>query len=457
MTEPDVRRSALDELKTRVTDLSAQGLAEAVSRGIRDGAFEPGAELPPVRAVAASLGLARGTVSSAWAALSRAGMIYTDGRHGTKIADGGAATEPVRSRRALQYSARFHYDLSVHLPDPALLPDLGPALGRLAGAPVETHLDGRILPELLDHLRSDWPFGVDHITVADGLMESLQLVVSTLLRFGDRVAVEHPNDPPLLDFLESRGLRLVPIDMDREGPSPASLAAAVKAGVRAVFFQPRAHQPTAISMTRDRATQLTHILRNSDTQIIEVDFLWAIASAPLHTFGQVIPERTIHIRGYAASCGPEVRIAAIGGPADVMDALVLRRLYGQGWTSRLLQRLLFELLTDTAALGRIEMARAEYGRRRRALVAELANRQISVGGTEGKYVWLPVEDEAGALATLTRRRIGVAPGTPFAVRPDLDPHLAVAASLLPVEHAPQIAAALAAAARVNRPARRTRP
>src|SRR4051812_34417422 len=128
----------MNELKSRLAEPTARGLADAVSRGVRDGALEVGATLPPIRKVAAELSMAPATVSSAWALLSRAGVIHTNGRRGTVIAD-RAIPGPARYRRALQYSVQFEFDLSTGLPDPALLPDLRPALGRLhTAAPLRT-------------------------------------------------------------------------------------------------------------------------------------------------------------------------------------------------------------------------------------------------------------------------------------------------------------------------------
>jgi DNA-binding transcriptional MocR family regulator len=436
----------LDELRARLAEPTARGLADAVSRGVRDGALEVGATLPPIRKVAAELGMAPATVSSAWALLSRAGVIHTNGRRGTVIAD-RAIPGPARYRRALQYSVQFQFDLSTGLPDPALLPDLRPALGRLhTAAPLRTYLDDPVLPELLEQLHADWPFATDAITVADGVMDAVDLFTATFLRFGDRVAVEEPTDPGLLDLLESLGTKVIPVDLDEDGPAPASLAAAMDAGARTAFIQPRAQQPTGVCTTAERAAELAEIVRAADAQVVEIDYFGVVAASPVHSLGRVIPERTVHVRGYSASHGPELRIAALGGSAELVEMLVQRRHLVQGWTSRLLQLLLLDLLTDAESIRQVTAARNEYANRRRTLVDELAKRGVEVKGTDGRYVWLPVESEATALVSLTSRSIGVAPGTPFAVRPTLEPHLCVTSSLLPVEHTAEIAEALAEAA-----------
>src|SRR6476646_2133413 len=124
----------LAEVRRRLDDPTARGLASAVSRAVREGALGVGVRLPPIRTVAAELGLSPTTVSAAWSLLARAGTIRTDGRRGTTVADRQRAGSP-RYQRTLDRSSAFRLDLSTGVPDPALLPDLSRALDTLTAAP----------------------------------------------------------------------------------------------------------------------------------------------------------------------------------------------------------------------------------------------------------------------------------------------------------------------------------
>ena len=67
-----------------------------------------------------------------------------------------------------------------------------------------------------------------------------------------------------------------------------------------------------------------------------------------------------------------------------------------------------------------------------------------VGGTDGINIWVPVHDEAAALVRLASQGIGVTPGSPFAVLPNMPAHIRVTCGLVGTEHealADQIAAA----------------
>lgn len=434
----------LSALENRLAEPSARGLAAAVGRAVREGVLEPGAKLPPIRTVATELNLSPTTVSAAWALLARAGTIRTDGRRGTTVA-GRARPGPPRYSRTLDRETAFRLDLSTGVPDPTLLPDLSGLLGSLTGAATPgSYLDEPVLPELLDVLRADWPFEPEAVTVVDGAMDGIDLATRLLVRFGDRVAIEQPCFPPLLDLLESRGAELVPMPVDAAGPSAEALRAA--GPVTAVYLQPRAQNPTGVSLSSERAAELADLVRDASAMVIEDDSAGAIASSAAISLGRWVPGQTVHVRSFSKSHGPDLRLAALSAAPEILAGITELRQLGQGWSSRLLQRLLLRLLTDRRSIGQVDRARREYARRRAALVAALAEHDIAVPGTDGLNLWMPVADETAAVVRLASQGIGVATGAPFAVAGAPDPHIRVTAGLLADGHE-DVAAALAAAAR----------
>jgi DNA-binding transcriptional MocR family regulator len=423
-------RSILSAIEERLDRPTARGLADAVSRAIRDGLLPPGTKLPPIRRVATELTLSPTTVSAGWTLLARAGAIRTDGRRGTMVSD-PSTPGAVRYREALRRQTAFELDLSTGVPDAALLPNLERAFGQLttAGTPL-SYLDDPVLPELVEVISDQWPYRADRLTVVDGAMDALDLVTRSVLRFGDRVLVEHPCFPALVDLVESTGVQVVGVPIDAQGLSSVHLAEALRTPTAAVFLQPRAHNPTGVSMSRERAEELATLLAGTGTLVIEDDSAGAISSGPMRSLGEWLPEQTVHIRSFSKSHGPDLRLAAVSAPAAAMQHLLARRQLGQGWSSRVLQRILLSLLTDPAAVAEVDRARDTYAARRDRLTDALAARDLVVGGTDGINLWLPVHDETAALVRLASRGIGVAPGTPFSVFPDVQGHLRVTCGLV---------------------------
>lgn len=433
-------------LNNHLAESTARGLAEAVSRAIRAGDIEPGARMPAIRKVASELSLSPSTVSNAWQRLAQAGLVFTDGARGSYVSSHIEAV-PARFRRVVQHPINFSIDLSSGLPDAELLPDLKGAFSRFAGtAHSDSYLGETVLPDLGAALNADWASNFEALTVVDGGMDALDWIVGSLVRLGDRVAVEQPGHPPLFDLLEAKGARLIPVRLDDDGLVPESLQDALEAGATLVFLQPRAQDPTGAAMTQARATALADVLEQHTALIVEFDFDGDVSSAPLVTLNSRLPSRTIYVRGYSSSMGPELRLAAVGGPSSIIGSVIQRRHLGQGWTSRILQSLLLDLITHDASIAEVIAARKEYARRRTALASALESRGVHTTGRDGIHLWIPVANEAAALMSLASQGIGAAPGSPYDVQPGMEPHISVTSGLLPVDQADYLANAIAEAA-----------
>ncbi|WP_213283709.1 PLP-dependent aminotransferase family protein [Cellulomonas hominis] len=437
------------DVAQHVEDRSPRGIAAAVSRLVRSGELRPGDRLPTVRRLAADLGVSPATVSGAWQALAAVGLVTSRGRAGTVVlpepaswlppryrdmASGGrveAVGAPAEAAVAVEVPAprpALRLDLSTGTPDPELLPPLQRALGRIAAstpaAGTGTYLGTPVIEPLERLLRASWPFTPQRVTVVDGAVDAMSRTLEQLAGFGDRVIVEDPSFPPVFDLCDQLGLERVPVPLDRHGLRPDALEAALRTGAEVIVLQPRAHNPTGVSMSSTRARELAAVIRRhlaatpgADLHVIEDDHSGEIASSADVSLGTHLPDRVVHVRSYSKSHGPDLRIAAVGGPAAVLDRVIARRMLGPGWTSRLLQHLLADLLVDGEALAAVAQARRTYYARQRALSTALAEHGVVVQPGDGINVWVPVADEATALVRLEAAGIRVARGRPFRAAP----------------------------------------
>ena len=431
-----------------IDERTPHGIATGIARLITSGDLAPGDRLPSVRALAAELGISPATVSHAWQTLSAAGLITSRGRSGSFVRAEPREWLP-RRYRGIDGGRDARLDLSRGTPDPELLPALGPALARV-GARADTPSYQALpdIPELHDLLRESWPAPVESITVLNGALDAIDRALAALVRFGDRVVVENPTFPPFIDLLDHYGLQAIGVDLDAEGMRPAAFAAALGSGPAIVLMQPRTHNPTGISMTPARAEQLAGILHRSRTAqhtiVIEDDHSGAISSSPEVTFASWLPERVLHVRSFSKSHGPDLRIGAIGGPRPLVDRVVARRLLGPGWTSRMMQAILHELLTHPESTAQIDVARAAYASRQAALAAAVRDAGGWLARGDGINAWLRVADERAATVQLAAVGIRVAAGSPFQLGDGQDPYVRVTVGALRDEVA-AVGAALAVA------------
>ncbi len=439
----------LDEIETR----TPAGIAAALGRLITSGRIVPGDRLPTVREFASELGVSPATISHAWQALTSAGLIVSRGRSGTFVREHAPRWLPARSQSMAGFAQPTRIDLSRGTPDPELLPALGPALSRVSQRAVTpSYQDLPVIPELLSVLMATWPFHAEAITVVDGALDAISRSLDQVTRFGDRVLVENPGFPPFFDLLDQIGVERVPVDIDEHGIVPASFAAALRLSPAAVILQPRAQNPTGASMTAERAKELARLLTASkaaaDTVVIEDDHSGEISIAADVSLGRWLPERTLHVRSFSKSHGPDLRIAALGGPAALVDPIVARRMLGPGWTSRMLQTILHDLLTDGDSIAQVSEARRIYFARQKALYDSLGALGLPVPQADGINTWLPVADERDAIVRLAASGIRVAGGSPFlAETPPIEPgaYIRVTAGALAGE-VEVVAQALASAA-----------
>lgn len=423
---------------------NANEVAADIEAAVRDGRLVPGAALPPVRGLAAELGLSPVTIAAAYRELREKGIARGNGRAGTKI----TPSPPIGPRPPLTVPPGVR-NLVAGSPDPALLPAL-PAVT----PPPRAYGDLPVLPRLgalaAGRLRAD---GIDatHLAVVSGALDGVERVLQARLRPGDRVGVEDPGYPPVLDLLAGMDLTAVPMLIDQFGVLPDALGAALHSGCQAVVFTPRAQAPTGAAWNTERAGQLRRLIAaHPDLLVIEDDHAGPVSgSAPLSLAGS--SGRWATIRSVSKSLGPDLRLAVLAGDAVTVSRVEGRQALGPGWVSYLLQETVAELWADPAAGRLLERATASYAQRRQSLVDALSDLGIPATARSGLAVWVPVDDEPAVTGALLGRGWAVAPGERFRITSA--PGIRIGTSTLSRDEAFRLAADIAVS--LTRRARRT--
>jgi DNA-binding transcriptional MocR family regulator len=389
-------------------------IAEGIERAVAERAVQPGDQLPPVRDLAAELGVAPGTVAAAYRILAGRGIVTGRGRQGTRITAG-----PPLPRPAGLLVAPGTRNLASGNPDPALLPPLGPALRRLRPTEVtwgDPHPD---LDAWVDAARAlldadGYPAG--RVIAVSGALDGVERVLMAHLRPGDRVAVEDPGFTRLFDLVTALGLLPIPVAIDDAGPRPDALAEALERGVDALVLTPRAQNPFGSALDAARARELRRCLAgHTDVLVVEDDHAGPISGAPAHPVVSADLHRWAVVRSVSKSLGPDLRLAALAGDVVTTDRVEGRLRAGPGWVSHLLQSLVTDLWSDARTTERVARAAAAYDERRAALVDALAAHGIEAHGRSGLNVWVPVPAEEPVVAGLQLRGWSVSAGQRFRI------------------------------------------
>lgn len=413
--------------------------------------MRPGEPLPPVRALAAELGVSPTTVAAAFKSLRSRGLVVTRARSGAQVSwrPPLGAGAPVLGA-SVPEGAR---DLASGNPDPELLPDLTPVLRRIepsrqlyGGDPAD--------PELLELARAECErdgIPAEDMAVVSGALDGIERALGAQLRPGDSVAVEDPGFAGLYHLLRAHGLALRPVAIDARGMLPAALGEALELGAAAVVLNPRGQNPTGASLDPERAAALKGVLdRHPEAMLLEDDHLGPIAGAPRLTLAAG-RRRWAAARSLAKSLGPDLRLAVLAGDGETIARVRGRQAVGPGWVSHLLQRTAATLWMDKKVTRQLEQAAKTYAERREAFVDALASQGIEVEAPTGLNVWVPVPDETSVVQALQSDGWAVMPGAPF--RLQAEPAIRVTTSSLRSSESPALAAAIA---RTLEPSRRTR-
>src|SRR6478752_3062592 len=317
-------------------------LAEQIHRGIRaaieSGVLAPGARLPSWQDLAAQLGVARGTVRSAYEKLSAAQLIVASRATGTHVADRPSIT--VRQEEA---------------PDPGSFIEMyqeltaGPAIFQM-GVPAQETFPATLLARMraqavrvemsappiypdprgeLDLRREIAAYlalarGVactpSQIIITSGFSGGLGLALRVLgLESKTKVWMENPGFPFTRHGLALARLSIAPIPVDADGIDvDYGLKHAPDAA--SVVVTPGQQAPLGSTLSLARRSRLLDWAAQARVWVIEDDYLSELqlrgratpALASLDRFGRVI-----HIGSFSKTLTPALRLGFVVAPASL--------------------------------------------------------------------------------------------------------------------------------------------
>src|SRR6266542_2396013 len=161
-------------VQSYLTGGSAVNIAGSVEQALADGRAAAGDPLPPVRLLAARLGVSPATAAAAYRMLRERGVAVADGRRGTRIRP--APPVAMAAEGPLPAGVR---NLADGNPDPRLLPDVQRIVHKLR-VPPRVYGDELNDRELLAFAKKQFAAdGVpaEHVAVANGALDGIERVL----------------------------------------------------------------------------------------------------------------------------------------------------------------------------------------------------------------------------------------------------------------------------------------
>ena len=408
-------------------------IARRVRAAVIEGTLAPGTRLPSGRALAAQLGVARGTVDAAFGVLAGEGAIETRGAGGTIVSRQFGARPKAPIQHSMLLSPEGIPPAPGPLPFRLGLPALDAFPRKLwAGLTVKAtrrmqpddliYPDPAGLPALRDsvacYLRVARGISCrpEQVLITAGFQGALALVRQALVNPGDAVWVEDPGHLQTRQALEAAGAKLVPVRVDKDGMRVASAVTAAPRAKLAVVT-PTLQSPLGVSLSLPRRLSLLAWAADARAWVLEDDY-----DSEFRYTGHALPalksldqaHRVLYAGSFSKVLHPALRLGYLVVPDELADAF--RR------ASRLLtaglpileQRVVCSFMDNGHFARHIRKMRVLYASRRQALAQALTERfgdQVRVEPEAGGMHLLARFPAAADDGILARRaaQIGLAP------------------------------------------------
>lgn len=407
-------------------------LYQRFRESIADGRLRPGDRVPAVRALAAELNLARGTVEAAYQLLIGEGYLITRGAAGTVVTPHLA---PASSPQAHIPPASMAYQ-PIHAGELPLALQMGlPALDafprklwtRLAGRQLrQTGLEGLVYPDPRGHapLRAAIAtyLGIsrgiacrpEQVFVCAGYRACLDLICHTLMQPGDTCWLEEPGYFMARNALLEAGAQLVPVPVDDQGLEVAQ-GIARAADARFAVVTPTHQSPLGMSLSLPRRLALLAWANQRDSWIIEDDYdsEYRYQGKPLPALKSLDQQgRVLYTGTFSKVLFPGLRLAYLVVPAEQSDAFARQADRLHNHCPHLLQATVCAFLNEGHFARHLNKMRNLYARRRQwmvdALQQQFGERLLINPQAGGMHLVAALSEGDDVKLALRARAVGIA-------------------------------------------------
>jgi GntR family transcriptional regulator/MocR family aminotransferase len=416
----------------------------SIRQRIRSGALPAGVALPPTRALAAELGVARGVVVEAYAQLVAEG--YLTSRRGgyTQVAPAAAAAPPAAAppaavprpgRPARSRSPRPVVDFGygrcnlAAFPRAAWLRSVRRVLTEAADERLG-YLDGRGAVELrsalaayLNRVRGT-SADPETIVITSGYAQAVSLLIGVLAaRSARTVAVEDPSaSDDARPIAEALGLSVVGVPVGDDG---VRVDAVARLGADVLILTPSHQWPTGGVLSPQARAAVLGWAQRTGALVLEDDYdaEYRYDRAPLGAMQGLDPGRVAYAGTASKTLAPGFRLGWLILPQELVEPFAEAKLIADRGSPIVDQLTFADFLSRGEFDRHLRRMRPIYRSRRDALLRALAQHLPEVepaGIAAGLHLvaWLPQDlDEATVITAAAREGVAVAGVTPYRLSP----------------------------------------
>jgi len=349
-----------------LVDQAVAALVEA----IRGRVLRPGMALPSIRAFAREHGLSAFTVSAAYGRMVAQGWLVARPGSGYRVAPAAPGARPAAQAAGwMPPRLGAAWLLSDVFADHSI-----PIKSGCGWLPTEWLDDGGLRQSLRQVARTPinqlagygHPYGyfplreyvrqtlgehglaleADQVLLTQGASQGLDIVIRTLLRPGDAIAVELPCYANILPTLRLAGVTVHGVERSPEGLRIDELEALAREHrIKALFVTTVLHNPTGTSLSMNNAFRVLQLAERHDFRIIEDD----VSRDLLPELGPMLAAmadtgRVVLVSGFSKSIMPSMRVGYVVADAGLTRAFACTKMALGLTTPEMMERTVHQVL-----------------------------------------------------------------------------------------------------------------
>lgn len=367
-------------------------IADLIEEDLENGKLQVRDRLPPLRDLAAAIGINYTTAARAYSEAKKRGLIDSHPGSGTFVKGKTANFEP----------GHRNYEMTMNLMIEPAIPTLieqirDSAISVIAQQDLYSMLryqafggsvrDKEAALQWLEQRLANTVF--EQVLVCPSIHSTLVGLLTQLVSPGQLICVESLTYPGIKSIAAQLGLTLHSLERDSNGPLVKPFEEICKQGnVAVLYINPTINNPTTITIPQGRREALADVALRYNISIIEDDAYTLLSEKKVKPIADYAPELTYYIMGTSKCFGPGLRSAFLHAPskrAAQRSAGALRAL--SVMSSPMIDAIVTQIIQDGTAEAMRKSIRHEAIARLRLAEEYLGRQRIS--SAEGAFhLWL---------------------------------------------------------------------
>ncbi|MDE4604558.1 PLP-dependent aminotransferase family protein [Sinorhizobium meliloti] len=262
----------------------------------------------------------------------------------------------------------------------------------------------------------------DRVIITNGTQNAMYIALRSVCGTNGTLLTESISYYGLRRIASMLNVDVKAIEIDEDGASPQEFVdRCVQFNPGAVFLQPTLHNPTSITMSTPRRSELAEIARRKRVAIIEDDVYGVLPSDAPAPIAAIAPDITWYATGPAKCMGPGLRIGYLVAPTPQDAARAIKSFETiSTWHASPLSSAIMADWIRRGVLDRILLAVREEIAIRQTIAKRILEPWIASTHHESVYQWLRMPRGVSAdrvLEISKSKGILLRPGDMFFVNP----------------------------------------